>query len=125
VAGHIVHPQRLPSDQIKGPLDCNIYIDASTSWGIGLIFTQQWDAWKLKPNWKGPCRDIEWLEGVALKLLIYLLNLLNLQNTHLIIFSDNQGVITAFDKGAVETSKLTFPSVALPPSSLLAILLFL
>ena len=81
------------------PIDLNIFVDASTSWGIGLLFDRRWDAWSLLPGWKGPSRDISWLEGVALEFAIYTLEKLGLSNSHLTIYSDNKGVIGAFDKG--------------------------
>ena len=84
----------------KGPpIDLGLFVDASTSWGIGIMFAGKWDAWRLLPNWSGPSRDIGWLEGVALELLIYLAEEHNLSDTHLKVHSDNTGVITAFDKG--------------------------
>jgi len=62
------------------------------SWGIGILIGQQWDAWQTSLTWKGPFRDIGWLEGVALEEK-------GLHDAHLLIHSDNQGVIGAFDKG--------------------------
>jgi hypothetical protein len=81
------------------PTDLYIFIDASTSWGIGILISQQWDAWQTSLTWKGPFCDIGWLEGVTLELLIYALEEKGLHDTHLLIHSDNQGVIGAFDKG--------------------------
>jgi hypothetical protein len=81
------------------PTDLHIFVDASTSWGIGILIGQQWDAWQTSLTWKGPFRDIGWLEGVALELLIYAPEEKGLHGAHLLIHSDNQGVIGAFDKG--------------------------
>jgi len=81
------------------PTDLRIFVDASTSWGIGLLIGESWDAWKTSPSWKGPFRDIGWLEGVALELLIYVLEEKGLHDLHVLVHSDNQGVIGAFDKG--------------------------
>lgn len=80
-------------------LDLSLYVDASTSWGIGIIFGGKWDAWRLIEGWRGPSRDIGWLEGIALELLIYILEEQCLSDVHLLIHLDNQGVIGAFDKG--------------------------
>lgn len=81
------------------PKNLHIYVDASTSWGIGVLIDSHWDAWRTTPAWKGPSRDIGWLEGVALELLIYALEEKGLHDMHILVHSDNQGVIGAFDKG--------------------------
>ena len=81
------------------PLDLHIFVDASTSWGIGVLIGNQWDAWKTSANWRGPSRDIGWLEGVALELLVYVIEEKGLHDLHILVHSDNQGVIGAFDKG--------------------------
>ena len=77
----------------------DIYVDASTSWGIGLLWGGKWAAWRAVDGWKGPCRDIGWLEGVAVELIIYTLVEHNLHDCHVRVYSDNDGVIGAFDKG--------------------------
>jgi hypothetical protein len=79
--------------------DLHLYVDASTSWGIGVAFGSRWDAWSLLPGWKGPFRDIGWLEGVALELLIYMIEAQGFRDIHILVHSDNQGVIGAFEKG--------------------------
>jgi len=51
-------------------LDPDIWADASTSWGIGLVMGGQWTAWQLKDGWKAGGRDIGWAESIALKLAV-------------------------------------------------------
>ena len=80
-------------------MDLGIFVDASTSQGISIIFQGSWDAWRLAESWQGPCRDIGWLEGIALEFIIYTLDTKNFQDLRVIIHSDNKGVIGAFDKG--------------------------
>ena len=83
-----------------GPLqDLGIYVDASTSWGIGIIIGDEWAAFRLSPSWKIPGHDICWLETVAIELLTYLLEAKGFCETHLLLHSDNQGTISAFEKG--------------------------
>ncbi|CAL1715691.1 unnamed protein product [Somion occarium] len=43
-----------------------LFVDASTSWGIGLVANGKWLAWQLKPGWKSDGRDIGWAEMVAI-----------------------------------------------------------
>lgn len=79
--------------------DLHIFVDASTSWGIGIIIENQWYAFGLISGWKVPGLDIGWLEAVALELLMYFVAQLGFHNTHLLMHSDNTGAIGAHDKG--------------------------
>lgn len=79
--------------------DLGIYVDASTSWGIGIVIGKSWAAFQLKPDWKIPGHDICWLETVAIEILVYFLEQLGLHNTRLRIHSDNKGTIGALSKG--------------------------
>lgn len=88
--------------QLKPPgplIDLGIYVDASTSWGIGIIIQGRWHAFELVPDWKIPGHDICWLEAIALELLIYFLIQLGFNGVHLLIHSDNNGAIGAHTKG--------------------------
>ena len=83
-----------------GPLqDLGIYVDASTSWGIGILIDHRWAAFHLLDGWKIPGRDICWLESIAIELLFYFLEAMNVSYTNLLIHSDSQGAIGAFEKG--------------------------
>lgn len=81
--------------------DLGIFVDASTSWGIGLIWDNgsMWDAWKLWGAWKSRSRHIGWLEAVAIELAVMSLVERGISNAHILIRSDNQGVIGAWEKG--------------------------
>ena len=79
--------------------DLGIYVDASTSWGIGIVIGGSWAAFQLRLDWKIPGYNICWLETVAIKLLMYFLEQLGFHNTHLHIYSDNKGTIGALSKG--------------------------
>ena len=81
------------------PLDLGIYVDASTSWGIGIIVEGEWLALKHKPEWKLPGRDIGWLETVAAELVVYILEARDIHDSTVIIHSDNQGTIGSMTKG--------------------------
>ena len=79
--------------------DIGIYVDASTSWGIGIIIGEHWYAFMLTNTWKIPGHDICWLEAIALELLVYFLIQLRFQHVHLLASSDNNGAIGAHSKG--------------------------
>ena len=80
-------------------VDHGIWVDASTDWGIGILFQDRWDAWRTLPCWKDKGRDIGWLEGVAVELMINILHLSNISDVDVLIRGDNQGIIGAFEKG--------------------------
>jgi hypothetical protein len=93
-----IHSPR--SLSLAGPTrDYNIWVDASTEWGIGLLWSSGWAAWHLLDGWKGPGRDIGWLEGVAVELAILASRAMGVRNADILIRSDNEGVIGAFSKG--------------------------
>ena len=84
----------------RGPSqDMGLFVDASTSWGIGIVVAGRWAAFKLQKNWKVEGRDICWLETVAVEILVYILEAMGIANTTLLIHSDNQGTIGSLDKG--------------------------
>jgi hypothetical protein len=79
--------------------DMGLFVDASTSWGIGIVIAGRWAAFKLHENWKIEGRDICWLETVAVEILVYILDAMGISNTTLLIHSDNQGTIGSLGKG--------------------------
>jgi hypothetical protein len=84
----------------RGPLrDLQIFVDASTSWGIGILIGDAWAAFRLRNDWKIPGRDICWLESVVIELLFYILETQGIRDTDLLVHSDSQGAIGAFEKG--------------------------
>jgi hypothetical protein len=86
--------------RLRGPpVDHELYVDASTEWGIGIKRGRYWDAWRGVGQWHSPSRHIGWLEAVAVELMVYAIEELGLHDANLIVYSDNQGVIGAFDKG--------------------------
>jgi hypothetical protein len=81
------------------PQDIGFWVDASTSWGIGIVFNGWWESWRLKAGWNKNGRDIGWAEFVALELGILFAISHNFTNIHILIHSDNQGVIHAIRGG--------------------------
>lgn len=91
----ILHP-------IRAQQDLGLYVDASTSWGVGILIGDQWYALELGDMWKSREKrghGICWLEAVALELLYYFLGARGLQNCRLLVHSDNYGAIGALRKG--------------------------
>jgi hypothetical protein len=79
--------------------DVDLWVDASTDWGIRLVLGSSWNAWTLCDGWKGKGRDIGWLEAIIVKLAIQTLFDQGWKDASVLIHSDNQGVISAFQKG--------------------------
>jgi hypothetical protein len=69
------------------------WVDASSSWGIGVVFHNEWDFWKFQPGWDKDGRNIGWAEMVAIELGILFAIHRSHTDIHFIIKSDNQGVI--------------------------------
>jgi hypothetical protein len=81
------------------PLDPDIWVDASTDWGIAIVHGMRWRAWQLRPNWKTDRRDIGWAESVALEMAIREIAAMGAKGKLVKIRSDNQGSIGQYNKG--------------------------
>lgn len=81
------------------PSPTPLFVNASTSWGIGLIFGDHWSAWRLSDGWKSEGRDIGWAEMVAVELALRSLIAAGFRDTHFLLRSDNQGVVGALRAG--------------------------
>jgi hypothetical protein len=75
------------------------FVDASTSWGIGLVVQSRWLAWPLLEGWRAEGRDIGWAEFVALELAVLTAMRIGIKGVTLVVHSDNQGVVLAFAAG--------------------------
>ena len=82
-----------PASQVE------FWVDASSSWGIGVVFDGVWDFWRLRPGWDRDGRNIGWAEMVAIELGLMFAVHRGHSDIHFIIKSDNQGVIYAISGG--------------------------
>jgi hypothetical protein len=78
--------------------DFGIYVDASTSWGVGVVIGERWYAIPLCKKWKRKGIDICWLEAVALELCFLFLEQLAFKDIYVLVRSDNKGAIGALTK---------------------------
>ena len=76
-------------------IDLDIYVDASTSWGIVLMVGDRWAAWSLCKGWKVAGQDIGWAESIALELAILWIISQNFLDSEIIIHGDNTSVVSA------------------------------
>ena len=81
------------------PNNDSLFVDASTTWGIGLLLNGRWLAWRLRDGWHTEGRDIGWAEMVAVELALRSLVAAGRHDTHVIIHSDNQGVVHSVAAG--------------------------
>ncbi|KAE8229867.1 hypothetical protein CF326_g5147 [Tilletia indica] len=75
------------------------YVDASTTWGIGITCGSEWAAWMLLSGWDKDSRGIGWAEAAALELGVRQAVAMGAKDCILRIHSDNKGVIGAFRRG--------------------------
>jgi hypothetical protein len=75
------------------------WVDASSSWGVGIIFDGEWDSWKFYSGWDKDGRNIGWAEIVAIELGLLFAVHRGHSDIHFRIKSDNQGVIQAIEGG--------------------------
>ena len=75
------------------------WVDASSSWGIGVVFNGQWDFWKFRPGWAKDGRNIGWAEMISIELGLLVAIHQGFSDTHFVVNSDNQGVIHAIEGG--------------------------
>ncbi|QRV93564.1 Fungal Zn(2)-Cys(6) binuclear cluster domain [Ceratobasidium sp. AG-Ba] len=72
-----------------------IFMDASTSFGIGIIVEGCVAAWKLTEGWKRPGVDIGWAEMAAVELALVAVVAKGVQCRTVLLRSDNRGVVFA------------------------------
>jgi hypothetical protein len=77
-----------------------VFSDASTSWGIGIVIGSEFDRFKLAEGWEswgGEAKDIGWLEFIGVELAVFfVLAKHRLRNRHILVHTDNQGVVGAW-----------------------------
>lgn len=81
------------------PIDPGIWVDASSEWGIGLVFGTSWDAWRLREGWRSDGREIGWAEAVALEMALLAMRASGIHDADVIVRGDNTGVIGAQKRG--------------------------
>jgi hypothetical protein len=81
------------------------WVDASSSWGIGIVFGPEWDFWKFTEGWDSGGRNIGWAEMVAIELGLLFVIHRGHSDIQFTINSDNQGVIYAIQGGKSRSPK--------------------
>jgi hypothetical protein len=79
--------------------DLNIWVDVSSTWGIGIIIRNKWDALTWSSPWHYEGQDIGWAEAVAVELVAQILFEQGISNASILIRGDNQGVVGLYECG--------------------------
>jgi hypothetical protein len=80
-------------------------VDTSTGWSIALVINGEWLAWQFKEEWNSKGQEIGWGEMVAVKLVIWTLIMAKFSNMHIVICSNNQGVVEALKAGRLQDTQ--------------------
>ena len=75
------------------------FVNASSSFGIGIVLENEWDSWKLIKGWNRDGRDIGWAEAVAIEIGLLLAIARGFTHLHIPLRSDNEGVIHSIAAG--------------------------
>lgn len=73
-----------------------------------MVLNNKWLAWPLKVGWKSDGRDIGWAEMVAINLAVKTLVNAGYANCHVILKSDNMGVVDALAAGYSRSNQQNF-----------------
>ena len=97
------HQLRRPDVSIPIPrprplTDYSAYSDASSGFGVAITVGPRWRAWRLADGWKSRGRDIQWAEAVGFELLAICVCALSGQGEHVLLYSDNRGVVEGWWK---------------------------
>ncbi|TFY81501.1 hypothetical protein EWM64_g2511 [Hericium alpestre] len=80
--------------------DMDIWVDASTDWDVGIVIDNTFTAWHWTADWNvGEGQDISWGEAIAVEMAVLQVEALETRDSVVLIHSDNQGVIGAFQRG--------------------------
>ncbi|QRV84674.1 hypothetical protein RhiJN_26739 [Ceratobasidium sp. AG-Ba] len=81
----------------RSQIEC--FMDASTSFGVGIVINNKYASWRLNKGWKAAGRDIGWAEIVAVELAVGAIIGMGVRDVTVTLHSDNQGVIGAIRAG--------------------------
>ena len=80
-------------------LDLDVWVDASTSLGIGILVDSHWATWKLVEGWNSHSQDIGWAEAVVIELAVVWLTSSHFHDGCVRLNCDNTSVIHSFWRG--------------------------
>jgi len=98
-------------------------VDATTSWGIGLVVKGHWAAWKLVEGWRAADHDIGWVETIAMEVALLWILVAGFRKVNILIHGNNMGVLGMLNKGrsrnAASNLLICQMALAMAPKSIL------
>jgi hypothetical protein len=94
--------QKFCGSMLRSPptvLPIEFWVDASTSWGVGVVFDGEWQSWRLKQGWRIEDHNIGWAEMLAIELGLRTVISAGFRDMHFLAKSDNTGVIGSLANG--------------------------
>ncbi|KAE8236366.1 hypothetical protein A4X06_0g9574, partial [Tilletia controversa] len=91
------------------PRDINLFVDASSDWGVGVWWNGQSASYRLRPDWRsrGEGRDIQFAEALAIEIgLLHVLST-GIRSAALIVYTDNTGVQFGVPRGRMRNAAAT------------------
>jgi len=80
-------------------IDPDVWVNASTSWGIGIMVKGCWAAWKLLDGWRSRDCDISWVEMIAMELALLWVLAAGICDMKVMIQGENMGVLGTLNTG--------------------------
>jgi len=80
-------------------LDPDVCVNASMSWGIGLVVQGHWVSWQLLEGWKASDHNISWAKMVMMELALLWVVSTRIHGARVIGHGDNMGVLGKLNKG--------------------------
>ncbi|KAE8183593.1 hypothetical protein CF335_g8277 [Tilletia laevis] len=91
------------------PQDINLYVDASSDWGVGIWWNGCSAAYRLRSDWRlrGNGRDIQFAEALAVEVGLLHVFSTGLRSAALIVYTDNTGVQFGVPRGRMRNAAAT------------------
>ncbi|KAE8181185.1 hypothetical protein CF328_g8920, partial [Tilletia controversa] len=91
------------------PKDINLFVDASSDWGVGIWWDGHSASYRLHPDWRsrGDGRDIQFAEALAIEVgLLHVLST-GFRSAALVVYTDNTGVQFGVPRGRMRNAAAT------------------
>jgi hypothetical protein len=91
---------------VRPLIDLDIWVDASTSWGVALVVGAEFQAWQLRPGWDVEGCHIGWAECIGIEIAMLFAVQSGVQDSRVLVHSDNSGAVGQFLKGRSRNTQI-------------------
>jgi hypothetical protein len=81
------------------------WVDALTSYGVGVVFAGHWAAWQFCAGWQADGHNIGWAKMIAIEVGVWVAVELGFCNTHFLVRSNNTGAIGLVSLGKAQNTE--------------------